>query len=136
MSDRPALRPEGLRQSLSWWRLATLGLVLLATVLSSLSPRLSPPPEFDKVAHAASFLILAVMACWALPVGMVAVGCGLLLVGVGIEGLQGLMAAGRSADPADVGADVVGIAVGLVIWAAVGLVRRSRAPAGEEPAGT
>ena len=116
------------RTGLTWWRVATLGVVLLTIVLSSLDPRLAPPTELDKTGHFVSFVFLALLSRWSLPVGMKAVAVGLLLLGVGIEILQGLTAVGRSADLADIAANVVGIAVGLLIWGGVGLIRRSDRP--------
>ena len=56
----------------------------------------------------------------------------LRLLGVGIEILQGLTAVGRSADLADIAANVVGIAVGLLIWGWGGLIRRSPHSKGED----
>jgi VanZ family protein len=83
----------------------------------------SAPPGVDKLVHAVLFLALAATGRWAglRPVVLLAA---LVAYAAGSEVLQGLSAIGRTASVLDWAADVVGVLVGLALWA--GLARPAR----------
>lgn len=100
------------------------------TVLVSLAVLFAPPADVpttpygvDKVVHAALFAALAFTARWA-GVGR-GVTAALTVVYAGVsEVLQGTHLVGRDASLGDWLADVVGVLAGLLLWRALGLVRR------------
>lgn len=95
----------------------------MAVVLQSLAlywpQAIEAPPAFDvphldKVVHVALFALttwalLRVLPAWAT--------FALMVVQIGLsEGIQGAFLPGRSADPLDAAADLVGIALGWGLW--------------------
>ncbi|WP_445257862.1 hypothetical protein [Nocardioides aurantiacus] len=114
--------------------LARLGFAVLlaATLVSFLTPAddLADPGVDDKVMHALTFLVLTVSGRLA-GLGPRALAGGLAAYAVGTEVLQHLLPIGRQGDPADVLADLVGVALGLVVVVVAGGLsgRRSGAPA-------
>lgn len=102
-----------------WWR-ALLVLLLLIISWLAFSPK---PPEslttgWDKSNHLLAFATLAVVASLSLSMLRRArwVSAGLLAYGIFIELVQSQIP-GRSADAADVLADMVGVALGLAVVA-------------------
>ena len=97
---------------LAMWWLAVL--VVLAFCLMPSSNLPDMPHNSDKLEHALAFFVLAASAVqlYARP-RLRVVGIGLLLLGVAIEVAQGALTVDRSADPFDVMADAVGIALGM-----------------------
>jgi len=105
-----------------WWR-ALLALLLLVISWLAFSPK---PPEgidtgWDKANHLLAFATLAVVSALSLTgarrerkVGKVVLG--LLAYGIFIELVQ-TQVPGRSAEAADVLADMVGVALGLLLLA-------------------
>ena len=89
---------------------------------------LGPPPEGlapgqDKLLHAAAFFVLTVLGALAFQrTSIWAPAVGLLAGGIAIELLQGIPAIKRSMSLADVAADGVGIAAGLLLVGAAALV--------------
>lgn len=79
------------------------------------APRVEPGLPWDKLHHAAAFLLLTVLVGKGWPrLGPVALTAVMLAAGIGIELIQGLPAIGRDADVWDVVADAVGVAAGLL----------------------
>ena len=100
---------------------AVVVLVSMAVLFAPVSDVPEAPPGVDKLVHTALFAALAFSGRWA------GIGPGVLagmLVGYAVvsELVQGLTPLARSASVADGMADVVGIALGLLLWAL--LVRR------------
>ena len=91
-------------------------LVSLAVLFAPAGNVPDAPPGVDKVVHVAVFLSLAVTGRWA---GIRAAGLGAALVVYAAvsEVLQAVTPLARSGSPADLLADVIGIAVGLGAWA-------------------
>ena len=113
---RNALQVHG---ALSRGAFAVVVLVSLAVLLAPASDVPSAPPGVDKLVHATLFAALALTGRWA---GIRAVALSLLLVGYAVtsELIQGLTPLERSASVADGLADVVGICIGLALWALLG----------------
>ena len=117
-TDGPAALPWWLRPAARrGWR-AALGLALLAVAWLAFDP--APPPAadtgWDKANHVLAFAVLAwlaSLAAWPHPRHRLAVAAGLLAYGVLIEAVQSQLPA-RSAEWADLAADAVGIACGLL----------------------
>ena len=111
------------------WRLL-LGVLFVAITWLALVP---DPPKgvstgWDKTNHLLAFASLAftsVWACWREPRQWWRLVASLLAYGVGIEVAQGFLPP-RSADAADVLADGVGIALGLLAAWPFALVTRRR----------
>ena len=102
------------------WIVASV-LLVVAVLYLSLAPLNVPadlPTNFDKVEHAAAYVLLVVWFT-----GLVArprywrVVVALVVFGLMIEFLQAAMPFGRQGDPWDVLANITGIGVGLVIAA-------------------
>jgi VanZ family protein len=85
------------------------------------------PPGVDKLIHVLLFLVLAVSGRWA---GIRAGTLGALLAGYGAvsEVVQWLTPLERSGSVADWLADVVGVALGLLAWAAGSRTAAARRP--------
>jgi VanZ family protein len=116
-------------------RRALFVLVLLAVLVLALKPVPVEPPLFDhidKLNHVGCFALLAVLAWWAGCRPLWAVGAGLLAFGVLIEVAQSAVPT-RSADPLDLVADLLGIALGLLLCAAVRARRLNRLRASRTP---
>jgi VanZ family protein len=77
------------------------------------NPGDGPFPGADKVVHVVLFALLAGTARWFLG-GTRAVLLLLAVYAAGSEVVQGVVLAGRSGDPLDVVADLVGVALGWV----------------------
>jgi hypothetical protein len=76
--------------------------------------QLPVPGGFDKVEHLGVYLGLAVWFTGLFDRNRYwAVACGLLLLGLSMEALQYLMHAGRTADPWDMAANTMGVALGV-----------------------
>lgn len=129
------MRPQAHRHTLAgalcgapfatpWWR-ALLALLLCAVTWLALVP--APPPQlgthWDKLNHLLAFSTLALVAAMAFTRAWWRIAAGLLAYGGLIEGLQAF-APPRAAEPADLLADGLGIAIGLLLalglrWAAL-----------------
>ncbi len=120
---RDALQVHG---ALSRGVFAVVVLVSLAVLFAPASDVPTAPPGVDKLVHAALFASLALAGRWA---GCGAVPLGRLLVGYALvsELIQGVTPLERSASVLDVLADLVGIGIGLAVWAAISR-RTSPAP--------
>lgn len=119
---REALAVHG---ALSRGVFAVVVLVSLAVLFAPASDVPGAPPGVDKLVHAVLFAALAATGRWA-GIGGWALGALLLGYAVASELIQGLTPLGRSTSIADVLADVVGIALGLLAWS---LLARRSAPA-------
>ena len=114
------------------WQLVSL---VLAVVVTTLALMPSPPQEvslgWDKLNHTAAFCALAVVWRLAFPGNAwrwVQLAAGLMALGVAIEVAQ-LFVPGRQADAADLLADALGAAVGMLVAAALEwLLRRRMSP--------
>jgi VanZ family protein len=101
------------------WFVAGL-LITAVVVIASLLPAQQLPPVdvSDKIEHVIAFLVLAFWFG-----GVIAhrdflyLALALVALGGGIEIAQGLMGLGRQSDLKDLGADTIGIAIGLAIAA-------------------
>ncbi|WP_051515736.1 hypothetical protein [Candidatus Blastococcus massiliensis] len=93
-------------------------LVSLAVLFAPASDVPSAPPGVDKLVHAGLFAALVVTGRWA---GLSARAVPPLLIGYAAvsEVVQGLSPLDRSASVADFVADVLGVLLGLVAWAAL-----------------
>ena len=100
-------------------------LVSLAVLFAPAGEVPDAPPVVDKVVHLVLFLALAVTGRWA---GIRAGVLGGLLVAYAAvsEVLQAVTPVQRSGSPADLLADVVGVALGLAAWALGERSRRAR----------
>lgn len=92
-------------------------LAIAAVVVASLLPPAGLPdaPGGDKLHHFLAYLLLAAMAVqlygrWA---SLLGAGLGLVLLGIGLEHLQGVTAVGRVADRWDALANTLGVIAGL-----------------------
>lgn len=94
------------------------GLGLLAGLYLALTPLPMPPPAsgpWDKVEHALGFYLVTVGALIAFPgAARWKLFVGLIGYGALIEALQAIPVLNRSADLADLAADVLGIALALL----------------------
>ena len=109
------------------WAFAVCLVVVL--VFSLMPPQIiEPPMGWDKLNHAVTFAVLAMLGCSAYPERKVQVLLGLLAYGGLIELLQSLTDY-RSAETLDVVADGVGLLVG---WTFTRLLWRAR-PASQMP---
>lgn len=122
MASHPALAVHG---ALARGVLAVVVLLSLAVLFAPGSDVPSAPAGVDKAVHLALFAALALSGRWA---GMSTRVLAPLLVAYAAvsEVLQGLVVADRSASVADWVADVVGVVLGLALWAAA--TRRSASP--------
>ena len=103
--------------------------LVVVLVFSLMPPQAIPPPMgWDKMHHAVTFAVLAMLGCRAYPERKVQVLLGLLAYGGLIELLQSLTSY-RFAETMDVVADGVGILVG---WTLTRLLSRAR-PASQMP---
>lgn len=109
---------------------AVVLVVHLVVLYSPRAPGVGSEVRLDLVVHVAVFATVALTARWAgLSLRVVA----LALVGEALlsETVQALWLPGRSGDPTDLLADLVGTAAGLRVWAV--LVRRLRGGPGARP---
>ncbi|MGK0267394.1 MAG: VanZ family protein [Maricaulis sp.] len=109
-----AARPDaGLRWA---GRVLFVTTALLITDLA-LQPGIATPPELfgtDKLEHMMAFFVLTVLTRLGWPQRAWLMAGLLLTYGIGIELAQASSAVGRTASAADVVADLIGIAIGLV----------------------
>ena len=112
-SDVPATRLPGVLPRIAFGVALLVSAAVLFTPASGVP---TAPPGTDKVVHLLLFAVLAFTGRWA---GMrpAPLTVGLLGYAAFSEVVQGMTSLGRSASPADVVADVVGLAVGLLAWA-------------------
>ena len=103
------------------WLLIGWAMVALA-VIGSLMPVAHLPPAGvnDKIQHSGAYAALALWFAGIYPRSRYAVIAGaLFLLGLAIEGAQGVMHVGRHADYRDIAANALGIGVGIslaLIW--------------------
>lgn len=107
---------------------AGFAVCLAAVTVLALWPGVSPPPRplgHDKIEHALAFAALAFLARQAFPrltagaAGLGGLALTLTLYGAGIEWLQGLEIVGRTRSLADIAANSIGVALGLLaaaVW--------------------
>ena len=111
---------DSLRSYARWAFAVCLVVVLVAALMP---PQIiGPPMGWDKMNHAMTFAMLAMLGCSAYPERKVQVLLGLLAYGVLIELLQSLTDY-RTAEALDVVADGVGLLVG---WTFTRLLWRAR----------
>ncbi len=106
----PARLPRGVR-----WTL--VGLSLVPVFWLSLAPSDDVPSVgfSDKIQHGLAFCILTVGYGLLFPRRRAGVIVGVAVLGIAIEVLQGVMPFGRDAEFADLFADAIGIAFGLML---------------------
>tara|TARA_R110000868_G_scaffold6550_8_gene37113 strand:+ start:23061 stop:23471 length:411 start_codon:yes stop_codon:yes gene_type:complete len=113
--NTPQPRPDaGLRWA---GRVLFLTTIYLITDLA-LQPGLATPPVLlgpDKLEHIAAFLVLTLLARMAWPQRVWITPLALLSYGVWIEWAQAAQGAGRTASGADIIADLIGIALGVLL---------------------
>ena len=108
------------------------GLMIAAVVAGSLAPAEDLPqiwfPGADKLQHFLGYAVLSGYAAmlFASRRALGAAAAGLVLLGIFIEGAQWALTATRQADPADLLANLAGIALGQVLGAtrAAGVLQR------------
>lgn len=98
--------------------------IFFVTLAGALVAALVPSPnapafvESDKVNHIIAFAVLSVQAAWAFPrAPLLAIAAAMAVFGGIIEGLQAVMAVGRSAEWGDWRADVMAAGIALIIVA-------------------
>ncbi len=96
-----------------WW------LAIVSTIVVCLipPPPLALPPNSDKVEHFLAYFLLASAAVQIYRTGaaLLWAGAGLVLLGVGIEFLQGALTTNRMADPMDALANTTGVIAGMAV---------------------
>jgi VanZ family protein len=105
--------PLQVHGALSRGAFAVVVLLSLAVLFAPPSDVPSAPPGVDKIVHALLFLALAFSGRWA-GTGQALLGGALVAYAVVSEIVQGQI--GRDAAWGDLVADVLGLAVGLVLW--------------------
>ena len=110
---RPALAVHG---ALARGAFAVVVLVSFAILFAPGSDVPVAPPGVDKLVHGALFLALALTGLWA-GIGRTVLGAALIGYAAVSEIVQGVTPLDRTASVADWLADVVGILLGLVVWA-------------------
>jgi VanZ family protein len=112
--------------ALSRGAFAVAVLVSLAVLFAPPSDVPSSPPGVDKLVHLGLFLLLALTGRWA-GIRRGVLGGVLVAYAALSEVVQGLDVVGRDASVADWCADVLGVAAGLLLWAALTRSGRSAA---------
>ncbi|WP_102945044.1 VanZ family protein [Stenotrophomonas sp. VV52] len=96
-----------------WW------LAIVSTIVVCLipPPPLALPPNSDKVEHFLAYFLLASAAVqiYRTRTALLCAGAGLVLLGVGIEFLQGALTTNRMADPMDALANTTGVIAGMAV---------------------
>ena len=94
-----------------WW----LAIVVTIVVCLIPPPPLALPQNSDKVEHFLAYFLLASAAVqnYRTRAALLWAGAGLVLLGVGIEFLQGALTTNRMADPMDALANSIGVVVGM-----------------------
>lgn len=105
-----------LRRQKFWlllWCTAVLGVIVVCLIPP---PPLALPQNSDKVEHFLAYFLLAGSAVqvFATRRALCVVALGLLLMGVGIEWMQGALTSNRMADPMDVLANSIGVLAGML----------------------
>ncbi len=108
---KPLRRP---RAWLLLWCAAVLAVIVVCLIPP---PPLALPQNSDKVEHFLAYFVLAGSAVqlFATRRALWAVAIGLVLMGVGIEWLQGALTETRMADPFDALANSIGVVAGMLI---------------------
>ncbi|HSW02925.1 VanZ family protein [Aquabacterium sp.] len=111
----------GIQQQRTWWRWAFAACVVAVLILALMPPAaIVPPTGWDKLNHAAAFMVLTLMGSLAYPQHQQRVLLGLLAYGAQIELLQGFTGY-RTAEWLDALADGVGVLLG---WRLTRIARR------------
>lgn len=112
-------------------RIAAFVLACLVVTWASLTPVTALPSVslWDKAEHLAAYLGLALIGAAAFPARFTRLAVGLFCGGVAIEVLQSIMGLGRQGDPADVLANTLGLAAGLLAALAIRELVRVKSPA-------
>jgi len=94
-----------------WW----LAIAITIVVCLIPPPPLALPQNSDKVEHFLAYFLLAAAAVqiYRTRAALLWAGAGLVLLGVGIEFLQGALTTDRMADPMDALANSIGVVVGM-----------------------
>ncbi|MDQ1061444.1 MULTISPECIES: VanZ family protein [unclassified Stenotrophomonas] len=94
-----------------WW----LAIAVTIVVCLIPPPPLALPQNSDKIEHFLAYFLLASAAVqiYRTRAALLWAGAGLVLLGVGIEFLQGALTTDRMADPMDALANIVGVVVGM-----------------------
>jgi len=111
-----------------WFWKSSFWALVLATLWLSLVPVHHIPSAFsfwDKAQHALGFAGLAFLGLMAYPGRVAQVMSGLMLLGAGIEVMQGLTG-WRQGDWQDWVADCVGLIIGGVTWRLLAALKRQR----------
>jgi hypothetical protein len=119
---RPALQVHG---PVSRGAFAVVVLISLAVLFAPASDVPAAPPGVDKIVHATLFAALALSGRWA-GIGRGGLDAALVVYAAASEVIQGLTPLERSASVFDWLADVVGVLLGLALFAALA---RRRYPA-------
>lgn len=100
-----------------WWGLWWLGIVATIVVCLIPPPQLDLPQNSDKVEHFLTYFLLASAAVqiYRTRAALLWAGAGLVLLGVGIEFLQGALTTDRMADPMDALANSIGVLAGMAV---------------------
>ena len=98
--------------------LYALAVAFLFVICVVPSRDLPDPGVGDRFEHAAAWFVLTATGYVLAPNRRIAIPAFALAFGVLIEGLQGTMGWGRHADPLDLVADLVGVSVAVVGYAA------------------
>lgn len=115
MSATGMLKP--LRFPRLWLGLWWLAIVTTIVVCLIPPPPLALPPNSDKVEHFLAYFLLASAAVqiYRTRTALLWAGAGLVVLGVGIEFLQGALTTNRMADPMDALANTTGVIAGMAI---------------------
>jgi hypothetical protein len=120
------ISPFAVHGALSRGAFAVAVLVSLAVLFAPPSDVPNSPPGVDKLVHLGLFLLLALTGRWA-GIRRGVLGGVLVAYAALSEIVQGLDVVGRDASVADGCADVLGVAAGLLLWAALARSGRSAA---------
>lgn len=98
------------------WAAVWIGLIALVVILSLIAPpTMELPSGSDKLEHLFAYFVLAAFAVqlFARWPALFGAGLGMVLLGIGLECVQGAMAMGRMLDRADALANTLGVIAGL-----------------------
>lgn len=115
MTETGMLKP--LRFPRVWLGLWWLAIAVTIVVCLIPPPPLALPQNSDKVEHFLAYFLLASAAVqiYRKRAALLWAGAGLVLLGVGIEFLQGALTTDRMADPMDALANSVGVVAGMAV---------------------
>lgn len=96
-----------------WW--SAIAVTIVVCLIPP--PPLALPQNSDKVEHFLAYFLLASAAVqiYRTRAALLCAGAGLVLLGVGIEFLQGALTTDRMADPMDALANSVGVVAGMAV---------------------